>query len=505
MATWTIQDTVAAGSDYLTATDSGDSIAAINSSGTPFTITVGAANKLVFTAQPPSTATAGTAISEVDVKIEDQYGNVETADNSTVKMTDSRGGLAGTPVSVTAASGVAKFIGLTLDKSGTDNLVAGDTADSLSGFLSSGITVSDAGPYQLVFTKQPTNAAVNQPLAEVDVSIEDQYGNVVTEDTHSVWMGDDTGTLTINGNPSNLVTPYKVYAVAGVATFSVADSTGIVISQTGLDHLYVTQPTYSLGPVESAGFTVTAATPSKLVFSVVPNGTAGQALLSVQVTIEDQYGDVETGDSSSTVTLTDSSGTLIGTTGVKAVGGIATFTNLKVTKAGTDYLIGADSADSLSGFDSNNFTIHPSTPFKLVYTTQPVSSAAGVPLPNVVVTIEDQYGNVETSDSSQVSVTDYLGKLAGSPVSVAAVNGVATFSGNLTVNQAGTDQLYATDSTDSIGKTNSNFFTLGNGSATQLVFSTEPTDSVAGSPISPTVTVSVGLPTASWSGPTAAP
>jgi hypothetical protein len=282
-----------------------------------------------------------------------------------------------------------------------------------------------------------------------------------------------------------------VYAVAGIATFSAADSTGIEIGVVGPDHLYVTQPTYSLGPVESAGFTVTAGTATKLVFSVVPNGTAGQALPAVQVTIEDQYGDVETGDSSSTVSLTDSSGTLLGVTGVKAVDGIATFTGLKITKAGTDYLIGADSADSLSGFDSNNFTIHPSTPYKLVYTTQPVNGVADHPLANVVVTIEDEYGNVETSDSSKVSLTDLLGKLAGSPVSVAAVNGVATFSGDLTVGQAGTDQLYATDSTDSIAKTNSNFFTLTNGSAAQLVFSTQPTETAAGSPISPTVTVEV--------------
>ena len=426
------------GSDQLTATDSTDAgVSALNSSS--FTVISATAFQLVFTAQPPSTATAGTALSEVDVTIEDQFGNVETGDNNTVTLTDTLGGLVGTPVSVAAASGVAQFTGLTLDKAGSDKLVAADSADILSGFQSSATTVSPAAAFQLVFTAQPTTGTAGTPLSEVDVTIEDQYGNVETSDSSTVNLTDSSGTL----SSANGSSPVGVAAVNGVAVFSVANGDALTVTAGGTDHLYATDSADGLStPVASTQIKVSS--PSQIVFTTEPaSGTAGQTLSAVQLTIYDQYGNVATWDNS-TVSLTDESGTLNGLTGVAAVGGIATFTNFNVTKAGSDYLIAADSADGFSGVQSTSFTVAPGAGYTLVYIQQPGNAEQGQTIP-VQVEVEDQYGNVETSDnSSSISLTDDSGTLAGGGA-VTATAGAATFSGlSVPAPFLGTDHLYAT-------------------------------------------------------------
>ena len=332
-------------------------------------------------------------------------------------MTDltSSGSFAGT-VSVDAVNGVATFTGLDVTlATASDTLTATDSADALTN-TSNSFAVSPAAPSQLLFTMQPTGPVVaGAALNEVQVTIEDAYGNIETGDTHSVWLGDDTGTLTIDGNPTNLTTPYKVFAVAGVATFDVADSTGLAATTVGLDHLYATHPTYSLNtPVESAGFEVTVAAPAQLVFTTQPAGpvVAGDTINEVQVTIEDQYGNVETSDTN-TVGLTDTGGTLTGTTPVAAVGGVATFSDLAATKAGRDHLIAADSTDSLGGYRSNGFNITPAAAAELIFSQEPGNAAAAKAMAPIQVSVADEYGNVETGNTSSITLGIATGPLGG--------------------------------------------------------------------------------------------
>ena len=184
-----------AGAYVLTASDAADDLSGFGSNG--FVISPASPDKLAFAAQP-STGTAGTALAEVDVVIEDQFGNVETGDNNTVSLNDTLGGLVGTPVSVAASSGVAQFTGLTLDNAGADKLVAADSADaatlSAGSFASGSINISPATAFQLVFTAQPpSTATAGTALSEVDVTIEDQYGNVETADNNAVTLTDTLG------------------------------------------------------------------------------------------------------------------------------------------------------------------------------------------------------------------------------------------------------------------------------------------------------------------------
>jgi hypothetical protein len=83
----------------------------------------------------------------------------------------------------------------------------------------------------------------------------------------------------------------------------------------------------------------------------------------------------------------------------------------------------------------------------LVFLQQPTNTTAGATItPAVTVAVQDAGGNTVTTDTSTVTLTLSSGTFAGgsNTVSVAAVNGVATF-GNLVINAAGTYTLAASD------------------------------------------------------------
>ncbi|MFM8303934.1 MAG: fibronectin type III domain-containing protein, partial [Actinomycetota bacterium] len=127
-----------------------------------------------------------------------------------------------------------------------------------------------------------------------------------------------------------------------------------------------------------------------------------------------------------------------GTAGTKA--GVATFTTK--TKAGS-----AGTATALTS-GSPQVTVTPAAASKLVYSTQPGGSplTGGTPFPNQpVVALQDAYGNPVTDDTRTVTLAVTPGTGAAGAVltctqaanSVAAVAGVATFSG-CWIDKAGT-------------------------------------------------------------------
>ncbi len=81
---------------------------------------------------------------------------------------------------------------------------------------------------------------------------------------------------------------------------------------------------------------------------------------------------------------------------------------------------------------TDDFTVAPAAPVKLVFTTQPANAIAGATLAPVVLQIHDAYGNLETGDNSAVSLTIASGPKFGSftgssTTTVNALDGVATF------------------------------------------------------------------------------
>ena len=108
---------------------------------------------------------------------------------------------------------------------------------------------------------------------------------------------------------------------------------------------------------------------------------------------------------------------------------MATFNNLSITKASAYTFSITDGV--LTGATTGSFTINPDAPSQLVITSSPLSTIAGHTLGTISVNVEDQFGNVVTTDSSAVTigVDTGSGTLTGSTM-VHAESGVATFSGS---------------------------------------------------------------------------
>jgi len=465
-----------AGGYTLKASDTTDSLTSAASNS--FTISPATATQLVFSTQP-SDGIAGVALSPVVLSIEDQFGNVESGDGSSVSISASGpGALTGTSTtSVTAVKGVATFSNLTLDTAGGYTLQASDTTDGLTSAASSSFTIAAASSDKLVFTQEPGSVAAGNAITpSVVVKIEDQNGNVLSGDDSNV-------TLTVNSGPGSLTgTTVTVQAQSGVAAFS-----NLTLDTAGGYTLKASDTSDGLSGFVSNSFTVSPAAATQLVFSTQPSdGTAGVAISSVVLSIEDQFGNVESGDGSSVSIAASGPASL--STSANAVKGVATFSNLTLDTAGGYTLTASDTADSLTSAASNSFTISPAAATQLVFTTQPTDGTAGVALSSVVLSIEDQFGNMESGDGSSVSiVASGPGALTGtSTTSVTAVKGVATF-GNLTLDTAGGYTLQASDTTDSLTSAASNSFTISPAAATQLVFSTEPIDGIASTPLAPVV------------------
>jgi Ca2+-binding RTX toxin-like protein len=222
--------------------------------------------------------------------------------------------------------------------------------------------------------------------------------------------------------------------------------TGIdtLVGGTGIDLI-------SAGPNDSvsanSGSTVTStAVATSLLFSQQPaDATAGVALGAVTVTVEDQFGNVVTSDRSTvTLAVNSGAGAATGTLTAQAVNGVATFSNLTFDTAGAYTLRATDG--SLTSAVSGSFNITAAAASQVVFTQPPTAATAGSTVtPPVTISVEDQFGNVVTTDNSNVTlaVNSGSGTLGGTPT-IQAVNGVATFS-DLSLSAADTYTLIATD------------------------------------------------------------
>ena len=142
--------------------------------------------------------------------------------------------------------------------------------------------------------------------------------------------------------------------------------------------------------------------------------------------------------------------------------------------------------------EGNNTVSEFATEASLVVSTQPSDTAAGASIaPAVQVSVEDANGNVVTDNHSSVTLaigTNPGNGTLGGTLTEPTVNGVATFS-DLSINEVGTGYtLTASDGSMTVATSGSFNITT---AASQLAFSTQPSNAVEGASISPAVQVSV--------------
>ena len=462
-----------AGTYTLTATDAALAPATSNN----LTVTPASASQLAYGQQPGTATVNAVNITAITVNVEDQFGNIVTTDSSTVTLAIASGpGSASGTLSAVASAGVATFNNITLDTVGTYTLTAGD--GTLIPATSPSFAVVPASASQLVYVQQPSNSTAgvaNSPAVVVDV--EDQFGNIVTTDSSTV-------ALAISSGPGAAIGTLAVSAVNGVATF-----TSLKFNTAGAYTLTASDP--SLASATSGSFLIAAAPASQLVIAQQPSATtAGVAdSPSILVDVEDQFGNVITTDGSNIeIAVTSGPGAASGTLTVAASSGVASFSNFILTTAGAYTLAASDGA--LAAATSSSFTVSPAAADKLIYTQQPSSAAAGIAnSPAIVAAVEDAFGNVVTSDSSNVTLAAVSGPgIATGTLSLAASNGITTFA-NVKFLAAGTYTLAATDGALTLATSGS--FTISPAAAAKLAYIQMPGNVSAGVSESPAIVVDV--------------
>jgi hypothetical protein len=371
------------------------------------TVTQAPAYKLVTSTPPSPAATAGSALAVQPVIYEeDQYGTIETIDNSTVitaTLSSGAGALLGT-ATATVVGGIATFTGLGDDTAGTIAIKfsSGDLVVATSG----NIEINPGEAAQLVITTQPYLAVTaGQTLTDpVVIDEEDAYGNIVSSDNSTVV------TTSLDSGAGTLIGTIQATVINGVASFNdleddTAGSLSLQFVATGLP------------PVISTPSVVAPAAAATIkVVNRPPSGVGAGAVFPVVANAYDPYGNLATSyNSPVTVSLgSGSAGTLSGTTTVTAVNGVATFNDLSDDTSGAISLDVGTTGGSVIGGNSGTLTVTPDEPVKLVIATQPSQTAmAGTAFATQpVIYEEDQFGNIVTTDSTTV-VTAFLDSGAG--------------------------------------------------------------------------------------------
>jgi RHS repeat-associated protein len=435
-----------AGNQTITATDTVTS----SITGVTNSITVSAAAATHFTVSAPSSATAGTAFNFTMTAL-DQFGNTATGYAGTIHCT-STDPAAVLPANYWLTNGVGTF-SATLKTAGNQTITATDTVTSSITGVTNSITVSAAAATHFTVSA-PSSATAGTPF-NFTISALDQFGNTANG---------YTGTVHFTSSDGSAVLPANTTLTNGTGTFSATLKTA------GNQTITATDTANSTITGVSGAISVSAAPAlEKLVFFVQPCNTTAGALGPIVVLIENSKGQPVLIDNS-TVTLSVASGpgALDGKVSVKAFLGIAVFTDLSLTTAGTYTLKACDGSDTPA--ISRSFNISPAAPAKLVYAQEPLGATAGHMMNPVVVDVEDRYGNIVTGNNSSVTLSIASGpagaKLYGT-TSVHAVNGVATFS-NVSLDTAGDYTLRASDGL--LVTAASSPFTIAPGPATHMNF-----------------------------------
>jgi hypothetical protein len=271
----------------------------------------------------------------------------------------------------------------------------------------------------------------------------------------------------------------------GVARFS-----GLSIAQPGSYRIVAIGG--SATPDTSSSVLVLASTnATELRFEQQPSTTqAGETISAVTVRAVNVLGTTDplfTGTVTISVGTNPSGGTLSGTTTVAAAAGVATFDDLSIDRAGSGYTLIAAS-NGLAGATSASFAITPGPASGATsqITASPTSIPAnGTSTSTITVALRDAAGSPLTSGGDAVALTTTAGTL-----SAVSDNGNGTYTATLTApSTAGSATVSGTVNTETISDTAEVTFTPVAPVATRLVFGQQPSNTPAGSAISPPVTV----------------
>ncbi len=472
-------------------------------SGSGPTATYGTADQLVFTTQPGSSTSGNSLPTPVPaVTVEDSSGNTVLDDLSPVLLSLVQPGGAAvtngatlTGCSGLESEGVVTFTGCAVSAQGTYELEATD-GDFAGTFYSQPFTVTQATDY-LAFSTQPAVGASGSLMTQPVIKV---Y-NSTTNQVDTSW----TGVVTLTPSGGSLTGCSAITFTAsmkGVGAFSgcyfagsyyVNQASGATLATPYTLTASASATTTTTSPATSTAFEVTGpGSPTQLVFSTQPTGSASASLPAAfatepVVTLEDSFGNIVTSSSNAvSVSLTISSGTLQGCSAnpVTTSNGSATFSGC----GGSAYGNGIKLTASSSGLTSATSAVFNITGVasQLIFTTQPVAGVSGTAFKTQpVITVEDATGNTVTAATTALTLSSVTtGNVAAGTLQFCT--GLTPYEGVITVQTCTFSGLvgtpyYLVATEGSLSATSGVFSPTSAGTATQLVFSTEPVAGLAGS------------------------
>jgi hypothetical protein len=437
------------------------------------------------TAGDGQTQTSGAAVTTLPTVTVTDAGGAPIAGAAVTFSVASGGGSITGAVQTSDAVGKATVGGWSLGTtSGANSLLA--TVGTLSATF--GATGTAGAATKLAIQQAPTGTnSVGAALAPaLQVTVRDANNNLVTTATTAI-------TVALAANPPNatLGGTTTVSAVAGVAAFGnltvSAPGTGFTLAASATGLTSATTATFNVvGPATKLAFTVQPA-----------NVTAGASIApTIQVSVQDAAGNTITGATNSialAIGTNPGSGTLTGGGAAAATSGVASFAAVSIDKSGTGYTITATAA-GLTTATSGTFNVVAGAASKLVYLVQPSNTSPATAItPAVQVAVTDALGNTVTTSTATVAMAIGTGSPAGTlsgTTSIAAVAGIAAFS-TLQINNGGNGYTLAATATGLTGAPSSAFNIITAGPASGVKFVVQPTNAVAGTAISPAITVKV--------------
>ena len=240
---------------------------------------------------------------------------------------------------------------------------------------------------------------------------------------------------------------------------------------------------------------MTAAAASKLVFTTSPvTVAAGVASSTITVQRQDAAGNPNTTDAARTVTLSsNSTGTVTfnpaspltipnGSSSVSF-----TYTD---TQAGTPTITAASTSPTTITSAAQTETVTAAAASKLVFTTSPVTVAAGVASGTITVQRQDASGNPNTTDAARTVTlsSNSTGTVTFNPASPLTIpNGSSSVSFTYTDTKAGTPTITAASTSPTTITSAAQTETVTAAAASKLAYTTVPSTGTAGTAFSVTV------------------
>jgi len=361
------------------------------------TITEGLPNLTTSTVTAsPSTITTDQT-STITVRLKDQFGNSLTTSRGIVTMDTDLGVLTAVSDNLNGTYTAT----LSANSSGTGlATIDADLAGEINGEIvnEATVTITEGLPdlTQILITADPVSITADQ-TSTITIQLKDQFGNNLTQSRGTITLATDPiGHLSaVTDNADGTYTATFSLIAAGTGTATITGNfagTGTATSVNGAIS-------------DNATVEVAHGVATKLTILTQPSATAVAGVAFTQqpvIRIEDQYGNLVTGDDATVVTAARATGTdvLKGTLTATADDGIATFEGLYYTKA-ESITLGFSSSPALATATSGTILVG-HAPVHHFILNAPANFIAGSTRAAYTVTRYDEFNNLVTTNSQVV-------------------------------------------------------------------------------------------------------